>query len=127
MGCKRKANAASGLLPLQPHGAADKILIFGVTRWGKTAGVLPLRFAPEKSAFCPTAVIMRLNQRFLRLESKIINQPHAPKFYGNQCSCENAFLKSFQRLQGFSVHDFRIIDHGTRDGCEVFEQSATEF
>jgi hypothetical protein len=44
----------------------DKNLIFGVARWVKTAGVLPLRFAPEKSAFCPTAVIMGLNQRFLR-------------------------------------------------------------
>jgi hypothetical protein len=42
----------------------DKRLIFGVARWGKTAGVLPLRFAPEKSAFWPTAVIMGLNQHF---------------------------------------------------------------
>jgi hypothetical protein len=44
-----------------------KRLIFGVARWGKTAGVLPLRFAPEKSAFWPTAVIMGLNQRFPKL------------------------------------------------------------
>jgi hypothetical protein len=65
VGCKRKANTASGLLPPQPHGVVDKRLIFGVARWDKTARVLPLRFAPEKSAFCPTAVIMGLNQRFL--------------------------------------------------------------
>jgi hypothetical protein len=47
-GCKRKANAAFGQLPPQPHRAVDTRLIFGVARWGKTAGVLPLRFAPEK-------------------------------------------------------------------------------
>jgi DNA repair protein RecN (Recombination protein N) len=42
----------------------DKLLIFCVVRLGKTARVLPLRFTPEKSAFCPTAAFMGFIQRF---------------------------------------------------------------